>query len=125
MSELLNKTGVSTKKQGDSLTHDDINAINNTVNKTVDEVNKRMKAFCNVNIEELKRDNYTTRLTLAEAIASIQTKRRMPGLVIRFLDKDGVWVNYEYKRTSTADTSWNDETNWGVFGSEGIDGGTF
>ena len=125
MSDLLETSGVSTKKQGDALTHDDINAINNTTNRAVGEINKRMKAICNINIEELKKDNYTTRLSLSEAIALVQPKRKIPGLIIRFLDKDGVWVNYEYKRTNTSDTFWKDETNWGIFGSDGIDGGTF
>ena len=49
--DLLDRTDVSNKNPGDSLTSADINSINNTVNAAVSYINENLKDFCNANAE--------------------------------------------------------------------------
>lgn len=125
MSELLSKPNVSEKKENDRLYHTDVNEITRSLGRTVEEVNKRMISFCNINIEELN-NNFSKGLSLSEAITLVKSSRRVPGMIIKFIESDNnSWVEYQYKATDIS-SSWNDLKNWEKVGEINvIDGGTF
>jgi hypothetical protein len=125
MSDLLSKPNVSEKKEGDRLYHTDINEITKSIGRTVTEVNKRMISFCNINIEELN-NNFSKKLTLSEAISLVKPNRRVPGIIIKFIEiEENGWVEYQYKAIDTT-SSWTDLNNWEKLGDINIiDGGLF
>lgn len=86
--DLLDRTDVSNKNPGDSLTSADINSINNTVNAAVSYINENLKDFCNANAEI---NNYERKLTLSGAIRLVPEARRRSGLKIRFLGSEGAY----------------------------------
>lgn len=125
MSELLSRPNVSEKKEGDRLYHTDINEITKSISRTAGEVNNRMMSFCNINVEELNK-NFNKQLTLSEAIGYVKNSRRLPGMIIKFIENpSGEWVEYKYRAT-TLNSDWNDLGNWEKVGEINvIDGGLF
>ena len=113
---LVNKTGVPVKQPGDGLTAQEINAINSTVNSTVDVANSYLKNECNAN-EEL--GNMTQFLTLSEAIAIVPADRRTLGMTVRFWTSPGNWTEYSFIGDSV--DNWNSASNWSM--GTLIDGG--
>lgn len=118
--DTINKTGVPSKTPGDSLSHQDINAINSTTNYNVDATNYLLQSFCNINAEV---NNYTKTFTLEEAISTVPESRRNPGMKIRFLSSDETYVEYTYGNSSIEDESWENTDNWRSVSSNIIDGG--
>jgi hypothetical protein len=113
--ELIEKTGVPKKNPGDGLSAKEINAINTTVNNTVDVANVYLKDYCNANTEL----GISTELTLEEAISSVPEDRKSKGMVVRFLSTDGAWVQYSYIGSNVS--NWMDIDNWAP--GTAIDGG--
>lgn len=113
--ELINKTGVPIKNPGDGLSAKEINAINITVNNTVDVANAYLKDYCNANTE-LGTDR---QLSLLEAISSIPPARRTKGMMVRFLNASGFWIEYSFIGSSISE--WDLEDNWAV--GQTVDGG--
>ena len=120
---LLSKTGIPEKNEGDRIYHSEINKMNGTINSIVDEINKNMKSFINVNLDCLG-GNLEKGLTLKEAINLIDPTRRTPGMIIKFLNSDKTWIEYEYFSTSLSD--WFNLDYWRKVGEIILlDGGTF
>lgn len=107
--DLLDRTDVSNKNPGDSLTSADINSINNTVNAAVSYINENLKDFCNANAEI---NNYERKLTLSGAIRLVPEARRRSGLKIRFLGSEGAYSEYIYKGPDADESNWTNEDNW-------------
>lgn len=121
MLQTLNRTNVSTKGKGEPLTAADINSINKTVNNCVDTINRQLKEFCDINIEE---DALTQTYTLAEAIAKVPTSRRCLGLKIKFKGTNDSYREFTFIGDSINASVWENTNNW-VHGLEIIDGGTW
>lgn len=117
MNGLLNETGVALKGVGDGLKANDINAINNTVNKEVAVINDILCTICNVN-KEL--GDYSRQFTLPIAIALVPEERRTPGMSVRFLNMQGRFVEYIYCGEDAE--NWMITDNWKPFVSR-VDGG--
>lgn len=116
----LGKTGVSNKVSGDSLSHQDVNNINSTVNLNVDATNYLLKNFCNVNDEI---NDYSKIFSLEEAINQVPVNRRKPGMKIRFLDSSNIYREFIYMKSNTNQEDWINKANWMPDGVDIIDGG--
>ena len=114
---LLSRTGVPVKNPGDGLSAREINAINNTVNDTVDVANVYLKDYCNANFEL---GNLERQISLYEAITAVPSDRRTYGMTVRFLNHNGLWVTYSFLGSNISD-DWDNEDYW-VTGQI-IDGG--
>ena len=116
--KLINKTGVPYKNPGDGLSAKEINAINSTVNNTVDVANVYLKDYCNANVE-LK--SMTKQLTLEEATAAVPVDRRTKGMILRYLNIYGIWTESSFVGPSVSEEDWKNGNNWAIGTS--IDGG--
>lgn len=117
--DTLSKTGVPIKSSGDSLSHQDINNINSTVNTNVTVSNYLLKNFCNLNDEV---NDYSREFSLRDAINTVPISRRKPGMKIRFLSGAGIYSEYIYSGDDSVG-SWTDENNWDNVSFNIIDGG--
>ena len=114
--DLINKTGVPVKKPGDGLSAKEINAINSTVNNTVDVANVYLKDYCNANSEL----GVSRQLSINEAIGCVPEDRRTKGLLLRFLSSETEsWVEYSYIGSDIS--GWGNLDNWAP--GQTIDGG--
>lgn len=106
---LIDKTGVPIKYPGDGLSAKEINALNITINSTVDAANVYLKDFCNANFElgDLNRQ-----ITLAEAVRAVPSDRRVFGQTIKFFSMIGSWVEYCFIGNTTGENDWLNEDNW-------------
>lgn len=107
--ELLSKTTVSIKGQGDSLTAKDINSINNTVNSLVELMNSYLMKYCDVNIEC---KNSTKTFIFKDAAKAVPVGRRNIGLKLKYRSIDGKFYEYVYSGTSLSEEEWLKEENW-------------
>ena len=107
--DLLKNTGVPIKNSGDGLTHQDVNSINSTVNNAVDTINTNIKNYCNIN-QEVR--DFSRTFTLEEAIVLVPQKRRLPGLVIKFVDRDNQFKEYLFNEISVTESNWTNLNNW-------------
>lgn len=105
----IDKTGVPQKNPGDGLSHKDINAINTTVNDAVDAVNMYLRNDCNINTEC---GDPGRQFTLSAAIEYVPSSRRAPGLKVKYLSTDGMYVEFIYNHTSTDDEYWKNTDYW-------------
>lgn len=119
MLQTLNRTSVGVKGKGEPLTAADINSINKTVNNCVDTINRQLKEFCDINIED---GTLTQTYTLAEAIVKVPATRRCIGLKIKFKDTADSYKEYTFVGDSINASVWENTDNW-VHGLEIIDGG--
>lgn len=118
---ILNKTGVPTKYSTDGLSHIEFNAINSTLNSSVDSVNYLLKSVCDLNMET---NNLTRTFTLEEAVRLVPVQRRSLGLIIKFLGIDNIYEVYIYSGTNNEDETWKTLENWSLLSTESdIDGG--
>lgn len=113
---LVNKTDVPVKNPGDKLTSQDINKINQILNQSVDAINYVLKLECNLNAEV---GDYERIFTLEEAIELVPLGRRVLGILIQFLSKDGLSC-FRYKGGT-----WEDQGNWESVEFDYIDGGVW
>ena len=117
MNGLLRETGVSFTV-GQRLSSQDLNVMNDTINRLVRTVNSFLKGKINVNFEE----NSTEPFTWNNAVLSIPEERRSIGTTIQFIDTDGDWVEYTFNGQSTDEIEWVDRENWAMVNYV-IDGG--
>lgn len=121
MENYLNQTGVPKKGPGDGLSHKDVNAINSTLNKAVDAINRLVISDeCNVNLESGNVDQNF--VDLMDAIDLVPQGRRKPGIKVIYRDPVGNWVERIWKGGD-----WTDYNNWSspVDDIVEIDGGTW
>lgn len=118
--DTLSKTGVPIKSSGDSLSHQDINRINTTVNSNIVASNYLLQNFCNINDEI---SDYEKKFTLSEAISQVPSSRRKSGMKIRFLSGAGNYIEYVYSGGDVSDDSWENTDNWSSSLVNIIDGG--
>ena len=107
--DLLEPSGVGMKKLGDSLSHQDFNAVNNTVNSGVNHINEVIKDFCNINSEA---NDFSRKFSLNSAVLLVPSSRRRLGMKIRFLGSEGNFLEFIYKGTDTNEENWTNEDNW-------------
>lgn len=120
MIDKVNKSLLPTKKAGDILYHQEINSLNNTLNNGIDTLNTQLKTTINVNLEM---GTPGTPYALQDAIKLIPQERRVPGIVVRYLDMTtGYYLEYTYQGKNTED--WEKMDMWTINGeSVWIDGG--
>ena len=121
--ELLKDTGVPMKKPGDGLSHKDINDINLTVNNAIEAINKDIQNYCNINDEVRLSDKL---FSFSEAVVLVPKSRRINGMVIKYLGKNGRHTELVFNAPTTifTDEDWINFDNWSYPFSE-IDGGTW
>lgn len=127
MSNLLQKPNIE-KNQGDRLSYTEINALDNAIDSVIDVVNRELMSFCNINFECTgSSPNLSQEFTLSSAIELINISRRLPGFIIKFLDKETkTWSEFQYNSQDTSPDSWNNLNNWKRINPiQIIDGGTF
>ena len=107
--ELLSKTTVSTKAQGDGLTAKDVNSINDVLNNLVDVANMYLKKYCDINLES---NNNAAEYEFEEAVLLVPESRRSTGMKIKFRGVDGIFYEYVYTSESLTETSWKNKDNW-------------
>jgi hypothetical protein len=107
--ELLSKTSVKTKSQGDGLTSKDVNSINDTLNNLIDVVNAYLKKYCDVNIEC---GSSTKTFTFENAALAVPESRRNIGLKLRFRGIDNKFYEYVFSGTNIEGEEWTKEENW-------------
>ena len=103
----LNQTGIPEKKIGDGLSAAEVNTINTTINQAVEVSNSFLRSFCNLNQES---GDYSKTYTLSSAINSVPESRRNPGMMIRFLDKDGKYEQFIFIGSDVKD--WQTTNLW-------------
>ena len=117
--DLIEQTGI-TFEAGKPLRAQDLNILNNTINKLVRTVNTLLQGYCDVNQESVNKDAV---FTLAQAINTIGVYRRSLSMKIRFKSVEG-FVEYSYIGASVSDLDWNNLDNWAK-GPDIVDGGTW
>lgn len=111
MLDLIKETGLSFS-QGQKLTSQSMNIINDSLNSLIKTVNTLLTEKVDINLEEGTNEVYT----LKEAIDKVPAKRRVKGVEVRFLGITGKVESYTYKGGS-----WEDLGSWES--TEIIDGG--
>ena len=115
MENLINSTGVPTKKTGDGLKSTEVNAINNETNNAIKVSNIYLKDRCNINIET---SNLEKTWKLSDAIELVPSYRRNASLEVKFLGESGDWEVWEF-----LGGDYNDLSSWVSIGTNIIDGG--
>lgn len=114
MNELIKETGVNFSSGG-KLTSDDLNTMNDRINKLVRQVNAMMKSNVNLNAESGSPERI---FTFEDIIKLIPESRRVPGIHVRFLGTQG---QEEY---TWEGGDWIDKKSWIIAReSKLIDGG--
>ena len=114
----LNETGIEFR-QGEALTANQLNILNDTINNLVKTVNSIL-SYCDVNLEK----NIQTKFTLNEAISEISSSRRSKNMRLSFIVDDfGNRDEYFYNGATVNDDDWNDTDNWILNTPRIIDGG--
>lgn len=121
MIDKVNKSPLGTKKAGDILYHQEINSLNNTLNSSIDTLNTQLKTTINVNLEM---GTPGTPYALRDAIKLIPSERRVPGIVVRYLDMETkYYLEYTYQGKEP-EKDWENMDMWTINGeSVWIDGG--
>ena len=116
--DIISKTGIPTKNNGDGLSSSDFNKINSAVNQNVEANNLYLKSVFDANLEK-GTDRY---YTLEEAAQLVPVNRRRIGFRVRFLSASGAYDEQIFMGDSLEE--WNDPHKWGHGGGV-IDGGEF
>ena len=126
MNNFLQKPGIE-KNQGDRLSYTEINALDNAIDSIIDVINKDLMSVCNINTEFTGDiPDMNRKFTLSEAIELIGVQRRVPKLIIKFLDVTNSWVEYQFRGNNVDNKFWNNVNYWKKLESfQIIDGGTF
>lgn len=126
MNNFLQKPGIE-KNQGDRLSYTEINALDNAIDSIIDVINKDLMSVCNINTEFTGDiPDMSRKFTLSEAIELIGVQRRVPKLIIKFLDITNSWVEYQFRGNNVDNKFWNNVNYWKKLESfQIIDGGTF
>ena len=126
MNNFLQKPGIE-KNQGDRLSYTEINALDNAIDSIIDIINKDLMSVCNINTEFTGDiPDMSRKFTLSEAIELIGVQRRVPKLIIKFLDVTNSWVEYQFRGNNVDNKFWNNVNYWKKLESfQIIDGGTF
>ena len=96
-------------------------AIVSKINELVAAANKQ--TVLEINLNQLLGDASRSFL-LSEALQLSKDYVRAIGIRLRFLGKEGRYLDYSYTGTDLEESSWLDESNW-CFGLSTVDGGLF
>jgi hypothetical protein len=118
MKQLSEGTGVGQFSPGQSLGSQTMNNLNSAINHNAAVTNTFLMEYINPNIE----DNQLNRIyTLEQILPQVPTKRRVPGIKLRFLSSEG-WREFIYQPKGE-EGDWTNTDCWVECGNGIIDGG--
>ena len=106
--EYVGQTGLIFKS-GQKLSSTDLSKMNSTINELVVIVNNLLRVCYDLNLEL---NDYERDFDLGDAINLISQTRRAKGMKIRFLSKNGKYVEYSYVGDSLDREDFLNENNW-------------